>query len=279
VTRASDRQARKAFFEQARTLTPYVATEYEGTVFVVPTTADERFFVNRRRKDLRLLRQAIATVRDHGGPAGTTFVDVGAHVGTSTISALAHHGFERAVSIEPDRSNVRLLRVNLALNGLDGRATVVPAAVSNAPGTASFRPGNPDSGPAYWTKGVITDEPGSTAVRVDVVTLDGLAEQGVLDPTAVGFAWLDCHGHEARALQAGSQLLERRIPVVFPLRAPDLSDDSPYLSLLAGYKRFVDLRRDRGGGRKNAWAPAFETLDELIARRRGAKGLTDVLAL
>ena len=140
MTGRPETQARKAFFEQARALTPYVATEYEGAVFVVPTATDERFFVNRRRKDLRLLRQAIATVREHGCPAGTTFVDVGAHIGTSTISALAHHGFERAVSIEPDRDNLRLLRANLALNGLEERATVVPAAVSEFPGSAYFAP-------------------------------------------------------------------------------------------------------------------------------------------
>jgi FkbM family methyltransferase len=257
-------------------MTPYVAAEYEGSVFVVPTNADERFFVNRRRKDLRILRQAISTVRDHGSLTGSTFVDVGAHIGTSSISALAHHGFERAVSIEPARENVRLLRANAALNDLEERVTIVPAAISETAGSAYFTPGDPSSGPAYWTKGHITDAPGVGATRVDVVTLDGLAEQGVLDPDDAGFVWLDCQKREAKALQAGSRLLARCVPVVFALRQRELSDDSPFLSLLAGYERFVDLRLDSGAD--DEWAPVFEPLGRLIRRRMGKKSLTDVLA-
>ena len=258
-------------------MTPFVATEYEGTVFVVPTNTDERFFVNRRRKDVRILGQAISTLRDHGGFPGATFVDVGAHIGTSTISALAQHGFDRAVAIEPDRDNLRLLRANVALNGLEERVTIVPAAISDAPGSAYFTPGDPGSGPAYWTKGRITEEPGAGAARVDVVTLDGLVEQGVIDAADAGLVWLDCQKREAEALRAGSQLLERYMPVVFALRGRELSDDSPYLSLLAGYERFVDLRRDDGAG-DNEWTPVFEPLKDLIRRRMDRKALTDVLA-
>jgi len=279
VTVKPEARARKEFFELAREITPYVAAEYEGTVFVVPTTADERLFVNQRRKDLRILRQAIATVREHGARTGPTFVDVGAHIGTSTVSALAHHGFERAVAIEPDPDNVRLLRANLALNGMDERATVVPAAVSNAPGTASFTRRDPESGPAYWTKGRITEEPIPGALVVDVVTLDGLADQGIVDPGDAGLLWLDCQKYEAAALQAAGRFLEGRVPVAFALRARELSPESPYLELLRDYERFVDLRRDDGAAADGTWGPVFEPLEELIARRAGTKSLTDVLAL
>ena len=79
------------------------------------------------------------------------------------------------------------------------------------------------------------------------------------------------------ALQAGARLLERRTPLVFALRERELSEDTPYLSLLAGYERFVDLRRDDGAN-DDEWAPVFEPLEELISRRKGTKSLTDVLA-
>ena len=172
MTVEPDVRARRQFFEQARELTPYVAAKYKGAVFVVPTDADDRFFVKQRRKDLRLLGQAVATAREHGASPGSTFVDVGAHIGTTTVSALAHHGFERGVAIEPDPDNLRLLRANVALNGLDERATVVAAAVSDAPGTASFTRRDPDSGPAYWSKGRIAEASAPNAVEVEVVTLD-----------------------------------------------------------------------------------------------------------
>jgi FkbM family methyltransferase len=279
VTVKPEARARKEFFERARDLTPYVAAVYEGTVFVVPTAADERLFVNQRRKDLRILRQAVATVREHGPASGSTFVDVGAHIGTSTVSALAHHGFERAVAIEPDPDNVRLLRANLALNGLDERATVVPAAVSSAPGTASFARRDPETGPAYWTKGRISDDAGADGIAVEVVTLDALAEEGIVDPGDAGLVWLDCQKHEAAALQAAGRFLEQRVPIVFALRARELTPESPYLQLLRGYQRFADLRRDDGAAADGTWGPVFETLEELFARRSGTKSLTDVLAL
>jgi FkbM family methyltransferase len=278
VTAKPEVRARKRFFELARDITPYVAAEYEGTVFVVPTAADDKLFVNQRRKELRILGQAVATVRDNGGRTGPTFVDVGAHIGTSTVSALAHHGFERAVAIEPDPDNLRLLRANLALNDMDERVRVVPAAVSAAPGTASFTRRDPDTGPAYWTKGRITEEPAPDALVVDVVTLDGLAEQGIVDPDDAGLLWLDCQKHEAAALQAAGRFLEHGVPIVFALRAREISPDSPYRELLDGYERFVDLRWDEGAV-DGSWRPVFETLGELLERRSGTKSLTDVLAL
>ena len=270
-------RARQKFFDEARALTPYVAAEYRGAVFVVPTNADHRFFVKQRRKDLRLLGQAVAAVREHGAADGSTFVDVGAHIGTSTISALAHQGFERGVAIEPDPDNLRLLRANVSLNGLDERVRVVGAAVSAEPGTASFTRRDPESGPAYWTKGRITDEAAPDALEVEVVTLDGLVEQGLVDLDDVGLLWLDCQKHEAAALRGAGRFLERRVPVVFALRSKELAGESSYLELLAGYVRFVDLRRDDPAP-DGSWEPTFEELGELVARRSAVKSLTDVLA-
>ena len=279
MTGEPDLKARQEFFELARSMTPYVATEVRGAVFVIPTSTDDRFFVRQRRKDLRILGQAVATVREERKSSGGTFVDVGAHIGTTTVSALAHQGFDRTVSIEPDPENLRLLRANVSLNGLDDRVTVVPAAVSDVPGTAPFARRDPESGPAYWSKGRITDEVAPDALVVDVVTLDGLAEQDVADPGQAGLLWLDCQKYETAALRGARRFLEQRVPVVFALRAAELSPDNAYFELLAGYERFVDLRRDREAGRAGSWRPVFETLPDLFERRSGTKSLTDVLAL
>jgi hypothetical protein len=50
----------------------------------------------------------------------TTFVDVGANIGTHTLWAL-RYGFESAVCIEADADNFRLLRVNQILNDMEAR--------------------------------------------------------------------------------------------------------------------------------------------------------------
>ncbi len=69
-------------------------------------------------------------------PSDTVFVDVGAHIGTHTIYALRTGRFARAVAFEPAPRNVRLLEMNLEINGLAQAAAVVPKAAGAASGTA-----------------------------------------------------------------------------------------------------------------------------------------------
>jgi FkbM family methyltransferase len=269
---------RKEFLAQARSMTPLVAAEYEGSIFVFPPSLGEKFFVNSDRKDLRILGQAVATLRDTGSLGGTTFVDVGAHIGTTTVSALAHQGFERAVAIEPDPDNLRLLRANLALNRLGDSVTVVPAAISDTPGSAYFLQGDPATSPAFWTKGRLTAEPTAGALPIDVVTLDALAADGVVDPSSTGLLWLDCQKREQEALRAASRFLEARVPLVFALRHRDVAENGPALAALGDvYGRFVDLRRNELTERGEPWSPVAESLGELLERRSQKKGLTDVL--
>jgi FkbM family methyltransferase len=259
-------------------MTPIVATEHQGAVFLLPTDADEKFFVNRNRKDLRLLGRAVTTLRAAGRLSGDTFVDVGAHIGTTTVSALAHHEFAGGVAVEPASDNVRLLRANLALNGLSERVTVVPVGVADAPGSAYFLPGDPGRSAAFWTKGQVTAEPAPGAVPLDVVTLDGLVDQGLVDPAAVGLLWLDCQKRELEALRAASRLLDERVPLVFALRHRDIVSEAAALTTLGSlYKSFVDLRRNARTEQGEDWAPVSETLAQLLERRAQKKGLTDVL--
>jgi len=62
------------------------------------------------------------------------FIDVGANLGTHTLYALQEAGFERALAIEPDPRNLPLLRANLALNGVEGRARFSRFAVAAGQG-------------------------------------------------------------------------------------------------------------------------------------------------
>ncbi|MGH9164511.1 MAG: hypothetical protein ACRDZW_03220, partial [Acidimicrobiales bacterium] len=70
------------------------------------------------------------TSRGRAPVPGSAFVDVGANIGTSTVDALLHFGFGRAVCVEPDAANLRLLRLNVTLNGLEDRVEILPLALS-----------------------------------------------------------------------------------------------------------------------------------------------------
>ena len=68
---------------------------------------------------------------------GDVFVDVGAHWGVMTLSALsAQPGQVAAIAIEPHPLNVQQLMRAVAMNRMDGLAEIVPAAAGAAPGLA-----------------------------------------------------------------------------------------------------------------------------------------------
>jgi FkbM family methyltransferase len=254
-----------------------VAAEHGEAVFIVPTISDaaKLFISNERRSEFVSLARACAVLRNAGRltePA--TIVDVGAHLGTTTITALISHGFARAVALEPDPDNLRLLRTNIALNGLVERATVVPAAVSSNAGQRWFAPRRQRE---RWASGVLIDEPVADAVAVDVMTLDDVAARDIVDPATVGLLWLGRVLDEG-TLTSGSLFLRQRIPIVFVYPRGRIAASSPFLRQLEeyGYERSLDLRQPNLDQELSEWTPTIEPI-RAIATLLPRKSITDVL--
>jgi FkbM family methyltransferase len=114
-------------------MTPYVALQHLEEVFLLPTRIGSKVFATEGRSEFVVLERACVILRGEGRFSGRdTIVDVGAHIGTTTIPALSRQGFVRAVAIEPDPAHLPLLRANVALNQLEERVTVVAATLSDA---------------------------------------------------------------------------------------------------------------------------------------------------
>jgi FkbM family methyltransferase len=272
------RAAREEFWELATSMTPYVAAPNEEAVFVVPTEGGGRsvFVSGARKSEFVGLARACAILEQEGRlHEPRTIVDVGAHIGTTTVPALTRHGFARAVAIEPDPDNVRLLRANIALNGLTEQVTVVAAALSGTSGERlHWSPGR-DRG--SWVSGKAVDEATATTTVVETVTLDGLAEAGVVDPAATGLLWFGQMFDES-AFGASSVFFEHHVPIVFVFRRNELTESSPFLHRLRenGYERIVDLRQPSLDEPVSAWTPPVKPLDELVAHSPRKK-ITDML--
>jgi FkbM family methyltransferase len=273
------RARKREFWSLARALTPYVAAEHPDGVFLVPTRAHKKFFIRGEPKDARVLERAVDILRRTGrSPEQSTLVEVGAHIGTTTIPALTRHGFARAVAIEPDPDNLRLLRANVALNGLHDRVTVIDGAVTDTPGRRQFLPGTRRGSPeAYlWTKGELTDARLPGSITLKSFTLDSLCEAGLVDPAAAGLVWLDCQKHEERALRSASIVLEHRVPIVFVLRPGKLERSRPLMRALGKtYESVVELRHPAPRPGVD-WSPVFQPIDALVTLS-DRKRLTDVL--
>jgi FkbM family methyltransferase len=269
---------RREFLLRARSMTPYVAAVHEHVTFLVPTPSDGKLFVKGDVPEFRVLDRAVAVLRAADRlPPSPTIVDVGAHIGTTTITALALHGFARALAIEPDPENIKLLRANIALNGLDERVTVLPAAASDSPGRRPFVPGSRVEGAYRWMKGKLSDESSPNALLVETITLDGLAADGLVNPATTGLLWLDCQKHEERVLQASSTFVEHSVPIVFALRPRLITESSPLVvQLIGAYEHVIHLRRRATGPDESSWIPEINPIEHLaeLCRRRAS---TDVL--
>jgi FkbM family methyltransferase len=264
---------RRLFLGTARHVSPYVSVAHADGVFLVATHdagVGRTTFLSGANPEFRNLERTVSVLREHGlHRRGTTFVDVGANIGTTTVPALLRHGYGRALCFEPDPDNAAVLAATLALNDLLGRAEVVRAAVSDVAGRASFGRGPLTRLGRRGGVGSLARADGAS-IDVDVVTLDdALAARGS-EPVDVGLVWVDTQGHEGHVLDGASRLVAAGVPLVLAIRPAKLRKTGGADRLLArieGYETAVDLRDE-------ASAPIAP--DELRTRaRKGAP--TDVL--
>jgi FkbM family methyltransferase len=282
-TRSNETTRRKAFVEEAASFTPYVAVESggggnESTLFFLPTRqkAGHDRFTKREWKEKRHLQRALDALSRLGVQVPkTTFLDVGAHIGTSTITAVRRFGFRKALAFEPEPGNFRLLRANLAVNDLDTRIDVVNAAVSNRVGTADLKVRPEMASKHRLLRG---GEVAENTIRTPLTTLDALVDDGTLDPADVSLLWLDIEGHELEALQGARTLRARSVPIVmeFVPRRLEADDRLATLGSLLGehYTHVLDLRRRLGHSPDIRPLAALPDLAEEYRR-----GFTDLLVL
>ena len=245
---ASDElRARRRFFREAAALTPYVAVEADDQRFFIRTedkALGSGLFARRARGDMRCLATAVRLLEQAGlTHAGSTFVDVGANIGTTTVAALARHDFARAIALEPAPVNAHTLRLNVLENCLEPVVSVLEVAASNSTGERLLVL-SPSSSGKHAVASMLPGAAAST-VTVSAVTLDELVAGGVVNPGDVGLLWIDTPRHELKVLAGASVLLDAGVPVVTALRGYRREAAASLLRIFAGYTHFADLRTER----------------------------------
>jgi FkbM family methyltransferase len=283
-----DPDARLAYFDQAEPYTPYLATEAGDALFLVKTEdrhIGRSLFGKRGRGEHRILARAVAAIRGIFGPdaiAESGFVDVGANIGTTTVPALRTHGFGSAVAIEPEPENLRLLRMNVLLNDLQERVTILPVAASNENGWSELAVNQSRGGKHLIVGGGRKlgrkQRAEDILLKVETVTLDHLAESGALEPDRIGLLWMDAEAHEGQILAGASTLLARGTPLVLEWNRGMLDrwGDRALLqqALSAEYTHFAGLHRNAEPGASRF---PLQTVDRLSDYEEESK--TDILVL
>jgi FkbM family methyltransferase len=174
--------------------------------------------------------QAIDLYKSLGLPLGGTFLDVGANVGTETVTALKSGAFSRGIAIEPVVDNLRNLRMALCANELSSAVQVVPCAVSNQPGVLRMRMSPTNAGDHRIVDG---ESAGGAFMDVEVKTIDEVVAR--IDSRSerdVCMIFIDVQGHEPEALEGASRLLRSGIPLVMEYSPNDMARDGKTEKLL-----------------------------------------------
>lgn len=266
---------RDRFFRRAATFVPYLGIESDHGAYVVSTSdrnIGRSLVVKRGRKEHLRLARALEILEAFGVDHGRAVIlDVGANIGTTVIPALLEHGFERGLAFEPEPENFRLLRANLALNGLDERIRTHEVALSDANGEAVLNISSENSGSSWLAPA--RDVAGGKTVRVRTARLDDLLADTHVSPEEVGLVWMDVEGHESHVLAGCPSLLARSVPMAIEF-SPHHLDRAGGLELLleqlaSSYTHVSDLGRE-------AQAPLDATRLEPLVEQY-ADSFTDLL--
>jgi FkbM family methyltransferase len=133
--------------------------------------------------------------------AGDTFVDVGSNVAPYSLLSTAVRG-TRAVAFEPGTLAQVWARANIDLNGVRGRVTLVPLAVSDADGEASL------TADGWATNALVDDRYDGPVGHVTTTRLDSYDEEHGLG--RVSLIKIDGRDHPALIVEVNDPLALRR---------------------------------------------------------------------
>jgi FkbM family methyltransferase len=243
------RLARKAMFRVRSRFSDYVCVTTPYGSFIVQTSdhgPGETLFSEGANDDYEILCKAVATAQRHdrlgSDLSAITFLEIGGNIGTTTVPALNSVGFGRATVVEPAPSNLRLLRTNLALNGLLDRVDVLELAVGNEVGTMTLWLGSSNLGDhRLWHQDGIGLQDMSGSVEVQVRPLDNLG----IPSQSFGFIWIDTQGFEGFVLSGATETLQTGVPVVtefWPSGMKSSGSWETYRTVVSSAKFLMNLR-------------------------------------
>jgi FkbM family methyltransferase len=196
---------------------------------------------------------------------GDVVLDVGANVGVYSLLMARWAGERgRVFAFEPAPESRAALALHLVMNGMRGRVEVVPEAVSDEVGEATFfaatYSGENSMNPAFGKR-----VKGATAVRVPVTTIDAFCEGRGVAPS---FIKIDIEGYEFHAIRGARHTLRAHGPTLLVELHPAV-----WTELGVGQENLAALASELGyhatplGG-----AGAGDAATHVLLRAGGGKG-------
>jgi len=253
---------RRYVFDALGRVTPSVAVDTDGLRLYVSTSDREvsRETFARGAYERELLGRALRALHrlgvSQGGLQGRGFLDVGANIGSATCLAVGQHGAAEAWAFEPAPDNVRLLRQNVLVNGIDHVTHVHAEALSDHEGLVALELSDDlwgdhrvrSEGDDADRRLGLLEEARRRCIKVQARRLDSMVEEGSLKLGSLGMAWIDVQGHEGHVLAGARGLLASDVPIVceyWPYGLERAGGLERFHTLIEGARSgFIDLATD-----------------------------------
>jgi FkbM family methyltransferase len=189
---------RDLFYSAVEVAYPHTIITLGGESFRVPLRWKHWFYEGYEQPTFDFIRTYCTP--------GATLIDIGAHFGIFTISALRKVGPSgRVISFEPCASTRSILFKTIQLNGVSGISEIRDEAVSNVTGLSPFF-SSPIPGDAANT--LIGNSNHPTRSEVRTIRLDDI------DVSRVDAIKIDAEGAELRILDGARTLISKHRPAV-----------------------------------------------------------------
>ena len=220
--------------------------------------------------------------------ARNVFVDVGANIGTHSIFAVAS-GFKKAICVEADKNNFRLLRVNQILHDIESFCVNHLVAASQVDGEieiqiSPYNFGDHRVGHKNEAQSVHGEETWETHV-IPTRPLDGIVRSSGIEFSDLGLVWIDTQGHEGQVLSGANSILHADVPIVtefWPYGLERSGGFQMFKELASKRKTIIDIRASQERGspvrlNNGNMDVLYESM--LKSESRGASPHTDLLLL
>jgi FkbM family methyltransferase len=206
-----------------------------------------------------------------------TLIDVGANIGIVSIPAVKRGLAKKAIAIEPEPRNFRLLLANIHLNGLADRMSAHNLALgAEAKATLRFELGPDNSGDHRVSVTGAEGRFGENArqtILVPSTRLDDLLPD--IDPRR-SVVWMETQGYEGPILRGASRAVKTNVPVLAefcPYMMERTRGFEAFCEAVQSYRRVFDVSHPELG----ALPATTSTLLSLRERLGETGAYTDVL--
>ncbi|HKE86919.1 MAG TPA: FkbM family methyltransferase [Vicinamibacterales bacterium] len=207
---------------------------------------------------------------------GGVMIDIGANIGTTSITRLLLGDVDRIYGVEPDPANFACLQRTIRDNGLEDYVMVDRVALGETDGEADLLVASRIGRHRLLASGAA----GRSTIRVPTMRLDTWTQRLGADLDRVRYVKCDTQGWEAHVVAGATALLARRAirweMEICPglLDAAGSSVDELCAMLAPHFEWFVDLRADDETLDRRATAELAAAVQAAVA---GGKNYTNVV--